>query len=251
MPLTRSNVALGALVTAPSVIIAGITYTQDNLAMDSILYITVMISHQLDNELLTIITLTNTSINTSIQTIFINSKQQPTKVSILHHFTATKTSPTPQPTHPTIKMQFSTATLIALLSAASLTMAAPHHKSNKVNPIYNPGQAQTKPPTQTKPQPQQGASLQARLQLELERQTTFIQRVIPVPGRLEFNSEIFSAFIVSVKDVSSGKDVSAGAVCQAFDVQKKAIGRPIVLGDSIDLNGGLAADVAFITCEKA
>ena len=135
-------------------------------------------------------------------------------------------------------MQFSTTTaLFALLSAASLTFAAPtHHNSNTVNTINNAGQT---------------ASLQARLQLELERQTTFIQRVIPVPGSLNLNLDVFSAFIVSVEDVASGQDVSAGAVCQAFDAQENAIGGPIVVGDSVDLNGGLAAAVAFIECVEA
>ncbi|KAM7196964.1 hypothetical protein V8F33_005846 [Rhypophila sp. PSN 637] len=157
-------------------------------------------------------------------------------------------------------MQLTTTTIITLLSAASLTLAAPTSDSI-YKPKYSPssniqssnGKAGAVPPAVipvANEESTAASTIQARLQLELERQTTFIQRQIPVPGRIALNLDtLFSAFIVSVEDVGTGDDVNVAVTCQALDAQGRAVGVPIGADSgNADLNGGEAVQIGFIEC---
>ncbi|KAM7208367.1 hypothetical protein V8F20_001345 [Naviculisporaceae sp. PSN 640] len=147
-------------------------------------------------------------------------------------------------------MQFTT-TIIALLSAASLTVAAPAPQIEACGSAVvstpevstgNTGAANASP------------TIQARIQFELERQTTFIQRQIPVEaGLVPLNLQtVFSAFIVSVEDIATGEDVDVSVVCQGFDAQGRAVGAQIGEdADNADLNGGQAVAIAAIECVQA
>ncbi|KAK4211531.1 hypothetical protein QBC37DRAFT_426823 [Rhypophila decipiens] len=153
-----------------------------------------------------------------------------------------------------------TTTIITLLGAASLTLAAPTRDSTySSNAQYSNVKADTiQPPvipvpTTTEESTASASStsnIQALLQLELERQTTFIQRQVPVPGRIALNLDtLFSAFIVSVEDASTGEDVNIGVTCQALDAQGRAVGAPIGAdAGNADLNGGEAVQIGFIEC---
>lgn len=84
----------------------------------------------------------------------------------------------------------------------------------------------------------------ARVQFELERQTTFIQRNINVPGSLNLNQGVVAATIVSV---SGG----IRAVCQAFNAQGRAIGGQIRLNQNTVLANGQRVQVARVQCSRA
>lgn len=143
-------------------------------------------------------------------------------------------------------MQFTTSTLLAILSAASLTVAAPAHQNepgNNAAPSAPAVDAAVAAPT-----------IQARIQFELERQTTFIQRQFPVgAGPVPINlGTVFSAFIVSVEDIASGEDVDVPVVCQGLDAQGRAVGAPIDEdAGNADLNGGQAVTIAAVECVQA
>ncbi|KAM7191825.1 hypothetical protein V8F33_008672 [Rhypophila sp. PSN 637] len=157
-------------------------------------------------------------------------------------------------------MQLTTTTIIALLSAASLTLAAPTSDSI-YKPAYTPssnvqysnGKDSAVPPAVIPVATEESTAaptIEARLQLELERQTTFIQRQVPVPGRIAVNLDaLFSAFIVSVEDVGTGEDVNVAVTCQGLDSQGRAVGAPIGSdAGNTDLNGGEAVQIAFVEC---
>lgn len=84
----------------------------------------------------------------------------------------------------------------------------------------------------------------ARVQFELEAQTTFIQRNINVPGSLNLNQGVVAATIVSV---SGG----IRAVCQAFNANGGAIGGQIRLNQNTVLSGGRRVQVARVQCNRA
>ncbi|KAM7215220.1 hypothetical protein V8F06_009443 [Rhypophila decipiens] len=158
-----------------------------------------------------------------------------------------------------------TNTIITLLSAASVTLAAPTSDSSTYKPKYSPSSnlqysnekvnafqpsVTPVPPTEKSTASAATSNIQALLQLELERQTTFIQRQVPVPGRIALNLDtLFSAFIVSVEDASTGEDVNIVVTCQALDAQGRAVGASIGAdAGNADLNGGEPVQIAFVEC---
>lgn len=167
--------------------------------------------------------------------------------------------------HSSAKMQLTTTTtaaLFTLLGVVSQTIAAPapslvpSSSSSSGGAIYNSVPRNIAIPDSN--ENKGDSTLQARIQFELERQTTFIQREIPVGvGRVRANlATVFSAFIVNVSVTVHGEDTdvdrtTSTVVCQGFDSTGQPVGRPITDDASFpDLEGGRAVALDTIECRE-